>query len=123
MSKTIRIISAIEGFRRAGVAHSVAATDHPIDHFDEDQVKALQNEPKLIVRILDATADEARKNAIITAMQAMMQADPERKDKSLWTKADGRPDLKAVNAKLKEANTEAINANVRDEIWAEIKPA
>lgn len=54
MSNTIRIIAAKDGFRRAGVAHSKAATDHKEDAFTEEQLEALQAEPMLTVQIIEA---------------------------------------------------------------------
>jgi len=58
MAKLIRIISSIEGFRRAGMAHSKTPTDHKEDTFTEEQLKALQDEPNLLVQITEAEDDE-----------------------------------------------------------------
>jgi len=49
---SIQIKSKVEGFRRAGVAHSRAPIDHPIGTFDADQLEALLAEPKLTVRFV-----------------------------------------------------------------------
>ena len=53
---SIEIRSSIEGFRRAGVAHSKAAQTYPDGFFSEEQIKQLQAEPRLFVTI---TLDEA----------------------------------------------------------------
>lgn len=47
--KVLRITAKVDGFRRAGMAHPAAATDHPIDSLTEDQIKALKGEPMLVV--------------------------------------------------------------------------
>lgn len=51
--KAIRITAKKPGFRRAGLSHPDTAVDHPIDRFDKDQLKALQNEPMLVVQEVD----------------------------------------------------------------------
>jgi hypothetical protein len=48
----IRIRSLREGFRRAGVAHSVAVTEYPDDHFTADELEQLLFEPMLAVEVL-----------------------------------------------------------------------
>lgn len=48
----LRITSAVDGFRRAGVAHSKRATEYPADAFSPEQIEALQAEPNLVVEIL-----------------------------------------------------------------------
>jgi len=48
----IRISAKIDGFRRAGMAHSKTATDHPDGTFSKEQLKLLQAEPNLVVEIL-----------------------------------------------------------------------
>jgi len=57
-----RIVSAIEGFRRAGIAHSRTATDHPVESISDKQFAQLENEPKLIVTEIEkdvGTEDES----------------------------------------------------------------
>jgi hypothetical protein len=51
-SPKIRITSRVEGFRRAGVAHSIAPTDHDAGAFSLEQLAALQAEQNLIVELL-----------------------------------------------------------------------
>lgn len=53
MSKIIRIAARRDGFRRAGIAHSAASTDHPAERFTPAQVEQLLAEPQLIVTVLD----------------------------------------------------------------------
>lgn len=48
----LRIAARREGFRRAGIAHSKAPTEHPISSFTPDQVEQLLAEPNLVVEIL-----------------------------------------------------------------------
>ena len=49
----VRIVSKVEGFRRAGVAHSKAGVDHPLDVFQSPvQLEQLFAEPNLIVSFL-----------------------------------------------------------------------
>jgi hypothetical protein len=48
----IRIRSLSEGFRRAGVAHSVAPTEYPDDRFTADELEQLLFEPMLAVEVL-----------------------------------------------------------------------
>lgn len=51
-TKTIRITSRIEGFRRAGMRHSKTPTDHPFDAFTAEQLNQLETEPNLKVEYL-----------------------------------------------------------------------
>ena len=53
VGKAVRIISAVDGFRRAGVAHGKAPTDHPADAFNEEQLEALEAEPNLTVLAIE----------------------------------------------------------------------
>lgn len=49
----IRIQSRVEGFRRAGIAHSVTPVDYPDSQFDDEALAALQAEPLLVVEVID----------------------------------------------------------------------
>lgn len=52
---SIRITSTIEGFRRAGIAHSRAAKEYPDGFFTDAQLTQLEEEPRLVVtRLQDA---------------------------------------------------------------------
>ncbi len=56
----IRISSAINGFRRAGVAHPSTPTVYPDDFFSAEQIKQLKAEPRLAVEFGNfETADPA----------------------------------------------------------------
>ncbi|MEL6921363.1 MAG: HI1506-related protein [Pseudomonadota bacterium] len=45
----VRITSKVDGFRRAGVAHSKAPTEYRAGAFDDAALKLLRGEPNLIV--------------------------------------------------------------------------
>lgn len=49
----IRITSKLDGFRRCGIGHPKAATDHPADRFTEAELERLQADPVLTVELLD----------------------------------------------------------------------
>ena len=51
LSGSVRIAAKREGFRRAGMAHSVEPVVHPPGVFDEGQIAALLAEPNLIVEL------------------------------------------------------------------------
>ncbi|MEX2480201.1 MAG: HI1506-related protein [Gammaproteobacteria bacterium] len=48
----VRIAAKRDGFRRAGMRHSKAAVEHPIDRFTCQQIAALLAEPNLTVELL-----------------------------------------------------------------------
>ncbi len=48
----IRITSKKEGFRRCGIAHCEKPIDYPNDRFSAKQLKALKDEPMLVVQEL-----------------------------------------------------------------------
>jgi hypothetical protein len=56
--KYLRISSSIEGFRRAGIAHSRTATDHPLESFSARQLAQLEAEPNLIVQQIEKDIDD-----------------------------------------------------------------
>lgn len=56
MTKILRITAKRDGYRRCGVAHPGAATDHEIDAFDAKQIETLKQDSMLIVQELDAGA-------------------------------------------------------------------
>ncbi len=51
-SPKIRIVSLVNGFRRAGVAHSTAPVDYEAGAFTLEQFEALKAETNLIVELL-----------------------------------------------------------------------
>lgn len=50
----IRITSKRENFRRCGIPHPKASTDHPDDRFTEEELEILKAEPMLTVEIIEA---------------------------------------------------------------------
>ena len=59
--KVVRVISTVDGFRRAGLSHPAQAVDHPAKDITPGQLVALKAEPKLIVQELDVPDKEAPK--------------------------------------------------------------
>jgi len=53
MAKKLRIISKTDGFRRCGIAHPAEATHYDLDRFSEAEIKALKDEPNLIIDEVD----------------------------------------------------------------------
>ncbi|MCY1356905.1 hypothetical protein D9M68_303300 [compost metagenome] len=54
----VRIKSSRDGYRRCGVAHPKATTDHPASRFTEDELARLQDDPVLTVELLDGELEE-----------------------------------------------------------------
>ncbi|MBP1852690.1 HI1506-related protein [Rhizobium halophytocola] len=52
MVSAVRISARRDGFRRAGMSHPKAATDHPPTTFTEDQLELLLGEPNLVVEFI-----------------------------------------------------------------------
>lgn len=48
----IRISSKREGFRRCGIAHSVAPVEYPAGRWSPAELTALMNEPMLTVEVI-----------------------------------------------------------------------
>lgn len=49
----LRITAKVDGFRRAGIAHSKSSVDHPVETFNSpEQLEALFAEPKLKVELI-----------------------------------------------------------------------
>lgn len=57
----IRITAKKANFRRAGISHPATPTDYPDDFFDGERLRALYEEPMLVVETLPdpAPADPA----------------------------------------------------------------
>ena len=53
MTKYVEIISAVDGFRRGGVAHPNVKTVHRDDAFSKEQLEQIKNEPRLSVRFFE----------------------------------------------------------------------
>lgn len=52
----IRITAKQDGFRRAGMAHSMSPVDYPYDTFSPEQLESLSAEPMLVVEFLAEVA-------------------------------------------------------------------
>lgn len=53
MTKYVEIISAVNGFRRGGIAHPNVKTVHRVDAFNKEQLEQIKNEPRLSVRFFE----------------------------------------------------------------------
>lgn len=53
MTKYVEILSAVDGFRRGGVAHPNVKTVHRVDAFSKVQLEQIKNEPRLSVRFFE----------------------------------------------------------------------
>ncbi|UQZ89538.1 hypothetical protein C4J81_15385 [Deltaproteobacteria bacterium Smac51] len=58
----IKIVAKKEGFRRAGISHS-GSRIYPEDHFTEEQLLALAEEPNLDFSVVDDPPGEQKPNA------------------------------------------------------------
>lgn len=58
--KIVRIVSKVDGRRRAGIAHPGSATDHPADAFTAAQLAQLNADPLLIVQELEVDAPDEK---------------------------------------------------------------
>ncbi len=61
MSKTttpheekVRIRSAVDGYRRGGIAHTVEAKEHPVSDFSATQLEQIKNDSRLSVEFVTA---------------------------------------------------------------------
>lgn len=60
MAKGLRITAKRDGFRRAGIAHPGTPVDHLASKFTEAQIKALKNEPMLVVEEIQVKEEKAK---------------------------------------------------------------
>ena len=60
---SITIKSKIEGYRRAGMAHSKTSVTHADGIFSEAQIKQLQADPRLAVEITEGSLDSTGENS------------------------------------------------------------
>ncbi|MDO9069326.1 MAG: HI1506-related protein [Deltaproteobacteria bacterium] len=58
----IRITAKQEGFRRCGIAHSMAEVEYQDDQFTEEQLAYLQAEPMLVVEMVKETKGKPGKS-------------------------------------------------------------
>lgn len=55
----LRVVSAIAGFRRGGIAHVLGEATHDLAGFKPEQVEQILAEPTLTVDLVPAPADDA----------------------------------------------------------------
>jgi DUF917 family protein len=67
MADHIRIIAKVDGFRRAGIAHSTEARFYPKAQFTAMQLDQLRTEPMLVVDEMDPPAAENAESGSKTA--------------------------------------------------------
>ena len=71
----VRIKSARDGYRRCGVAHPKAATDHPADRFSAEELERLQADHVLTVELVDGElSSSSQDGGQQTSAQAASQA-------------------------------------------------
>ena len=99
----IIITSKKEGFRRCGVAHPADATEYPDGFFAPEQIKALREEPMLVV--LEAEEDEAELTNKPTPAADMIALVKQAGKEDLDKLAEGerrKTVLEAIEARRKE---------------------
>lgn len=94
----IRIRSLIEGFRRAGVAHSTTPTDHPDTQFTADELEQLLHEPMLAVEVLTDNEESADEGGDKVGSDDEVKSAPKGEDKP-----DSDPKVKPANTAKKAA--------------------
>jgi hypothetical protein len=72
----IRITSKLDGFRRCGIGHPKAATDHPADRFTEAELERLQADPVLTVELLDGELPDPGAGGGSTSTEPGKEAKP-----------------------------------------------
>ena len=75
----VRIAALAEGFRRCGMAHTVAPRTHPAGTFTADQVGEMLDEPGLVVDVLDDRGEivEDGEDAVDRIVEQMEKLDGE----------------------------------------------
>jgi hypothetical protein len=100
----IIITSKKEGFRRCGVAHPASPTDYPDGFFTPEQIKALHEEPMLVV--LEAEEAEAeltnKPSSAADVIALVKQAGNEGLDQLLAEGETRKQVLDAIEARRKE---------------------
>lgn len=111
---------AATGFFRAGHFWPHEGKIVSIDDLGEDIVKRLAEEPRLHVTPADEAAVDAQKaddTAIADAIKSIIgDLGPDDFDKT------GKPKLAALQERLPEMKAK-ITADLRDAVWADVKPA
>ncbi len=125
----IRIVSKRDGFRRCGIAHTVAATEYPDDFFDEGQLQALEAEPMLEIspgagQHPPLAPDPFTEAGVLESAQARASRcalaclDADRGNRGDWT-GSGMPQTKTLGAIMGET----VSAEIRDGIWKDFGEA
>lgn len=102
----IIIKSSVNGFRRAGMAHPSELVTHPDGTFTKAQLKQLENEPRLSVKIIEGAAIDDSSNSNSNSKGPMDEerlrelvahiASLDKEDSSLW-KQDNSPKATAFS--------------------------
>lgn len=106
----ITIKSKREGFRRCGMAHSVAPVSCPDDRFSAEELAILQAEPMLNVSVSGAADPEERARRLADACAGLIA---DREIREHWM-ADGRPQARALEMLSGEKK---VTAAERDAAW------
>lgn len=120
--KSIIITALIEGYRRAGVAHSIKPVTHPADAFSETQIEILEADPRISVAFSDVDAettladDPPSANEWAAVGRAIRELGPDD-----YTNG-GKPEVDAINDALGE-DAKRVSAKDRDRIWADMVEA
>ncbi len=133
----IRIRSLKNGFRRAGMAHTVEPREYADDFFTEDQVEVLLAEDMLVVDLIEGDTAEnepERKSseqpkatggtgypALSISTQlvgAILQLDPDRENAKHWTKS-GVPQIDALEEISGLKDVSAADRDAAYEIYLE----
>ncbi len=99
----IIITSKKDGFRRCGVAHPASATDYPDGFFTPEQIKALHDEPMLVVlEAEEAEAEPSNKPTSAADMIALVKAAGKEDLDKLAEGETRKTVLDAIEARRKE---------------------
>ncbi|KJZ06126.1 hypothetical protein TW85_25130 [Marinomonas sp. S3726] len=114
----IIIKSSVNGFRRAGMAHPSELVTHPDGTFTKAQLKQLENEPRLSVKIIEGAAIDDSSNSNSNSKGPMDEerlrelvahiASLDKDDASLW-KQDNSPKATAFS--------KDVTAEERTQAW------
>lgn len=108
----IKIQAKIDGFRRAGVAHSMKPIEYEDDFFSDHQMKLLEDEPNLIITKSDSDKSDppAKEELLVTAISKL---DTDKANKGHWT-GKGAPQTAALEAVLKEMLGKSVTVSAAE---------
>lgn len=103
----IRITAKTPGFRRGGIAHPATATEYADNRFTAKELKILQEDPELIVEILEGgnsagPGNQSRMNAKDTVELVKTLDDPEELNKLATENSDRKSVTDAITKRLAE---------------------